>query len=80
MFYCDKCKKFYSEDSNLWRCNCGAPLNYIPSKPISFPKDKIKTRNKTIWRYYEALPVENKEDIITLGEGMTPLKSRGRFA
>jgi len=73
MFYCDKCKKSYSEDSNLWRCNCGAPLNYITSKLISFSKEKIKSRNKTIWRYYEALPVENKEDIITLGEGMTPL-------
>jgi threonine synthase len=73
MFYCDKCKRSYSEDSNLWRCNCGAPFSYILSKSVNFPKDKIKVRNKTIWRYYEALPIENKEDIVTLGEGMTPL-------
>lgn len=73
MFYCDKCKQSYSEDSNLWRCNCGAPFSYISSSPVSFPKDRIKVRNKTIWRYYEALPVANQEKIVTLGEGMTPL-------
>ena len=73
MFYCDKCNQSYPEDSNLWRCNCGAPFSYIPSSPVSFPKDKIKVRNKTIWRYYEALPVTNQENIVTLGEGMTPL-------
>ncbi len=73
MFYCDKCNRSYSEDSNLWRCNCGAPFSYISSKPVSFPKDKIKVRDKTIWRYYEALPVANQEKMVTLGEGMTPL-------
>jgi len=73
MFYCDKCNQSYSEDSNLWRCNCGFPLSYISSRPVSFPKDKIKVRNKTIWRYYEALSLTNQEKIVTLGEGMTPL-------
>jgi len=73
MFYCDKCNQSYSEDTNLWSCNCGAPFSYIPSKSVSFPRDKIKVRNKTIWRYYEALPVANQEKIVTLGEGMTPL-------
>jgi len=73
MFYCDKCNQSYSEDSNLWRCNCGAPFSYISSSPVSFPKDRIKVRNKTIWKYYEALPVTNQEKIVTLGEGMTPL-------
>lgn len=73
MFYCDKCNQSYPEDSNLWSCNCGAPFSYVPSKSVSFPRDKIKVRNKTIWRYYEALPVANQENIVTLGEGMTPL-------
>lgn len=29
--------------------------------------------NPTLWRYHELLPVANKENDITLGEGMTPL-------
>ncbi len=62
MFYCDKCKRLYSEDSNLWRCNCGVPFSYIPSKTANFLRDKIKARNKTIWRYYEALQVANRHD------------------
>ena len=73
MFYCDKCNQSYPENSNLWSCNCGAPFSYVPSNQVSFPRDKIKVRNKTIWRYYEALPVANQENIVTLGEGMTPL-------
>lgn len=73
MFYCNKCKKFYPEDSNRWCCDCGAPFSYAPSVSSYFPKNKIKDRNQTIWRYQEALPMENKEEIVSLGEGLTPL-------
>ncbi len=73
MFYCDQCNQSYPEDTKLWRCICGAPFNYIPSNLARFPKDKIRIRNNSMWRYSEALPVANKEHIITLGEGMTPL-------
>ncbi|MFQ6123434.1 MAG: pyridoxal-phosphate dependent enzyme [Candidatus Heimdallarchaeota archaeon] len=30
-------------------------------------------RVPTMWKYWELLPVKKKEDIVTLGEGMTPL-------
>ncbi|MEA2021573.1 MAG: threonine synthase [Candidatus Caldatribacteriota bacterium] len=73
MFYCDRCKKFYPEDSNRWCCDCGAPLSYTLSVSSQFPKNKIKDRNHTIWRYQEALPIESKEEIVSLGEGLTPL-------
>jgi len=73
MFYCDKCKQFYPEDSNRWCCDCGAPFSYTPSVSSHFPRSKIKIRNQTIWRYQEALPMENKEEIVSLGEGLTPL-------
>ena len=36
-------------------------------------KDDIASRAPTMWRYRELLPIENECDIVTLGEGMTPL-------
>ncbi len=36
-------------------------------------KDKLKDREPTIWRYRELLPCGMDDDIVSLGEGMTPL-------
>jgi len=40
---------------------------------VSFPKKEIKSRPETIWRYREALPPLSGDNIVSLGEGMTPL-------
>ncbi len=36
-------------------------------------KEALKSRVPTLWRYEEVLPVENKQNQLSLGEGMTPL-------
>jgi threonine synthase len=36
-------------------------------------KESLASREPTLWRYREVLPVEDVRNIITLGEGMTPL-------
>jgi threonine synthase len=36
-------------------------------------RDSLGNREPTMWRYRELLPVENERDIVSLGEGMTPL-------
>jgi len=38
-----------------------------------FPLDKIGKRKATMWRYREAIPIENDCNIISLGEGFTPM-------
>lgn len=73
MFYCNKCNRAYPEDTPLWRCPCGAPFSYHMPYPVHFSKERIKVRDKTIWRYSEALPGIDTKNIVTLGEGMTPL-------
>ncbi len=73
MFYCPQCKKFYPEDAILWRCSCGSPFEYISNNRPYFPKKIISRRDNNIWRYLEAIPSIRKENIITLGEGMSPL-------
>ena len=55
---------------------CGKPLlvRYDLEKAVeSLTKDSLRTRESTLWRYREVLPVENKENIVSLGEGWTPL-------
>ncbi len=36
-------------------------------------KEALRQRPPTLWRYRELLPVEDERDIISLGEGMSPL-------
>lgn len=43
-------------------------------------RDEITRREATMWRYHELLPVQAREYVMTLGEGMTPLLSAPRLA
>ncbi len=55
---------------------CGKPLyaHYdLAAAGRTLTKDSLRTRGKSLWRYREVLPVRNDADIVTLGEGFTPL-------
>jgi threonine synthase len=56
-------------------CSCGAPLlaRYDLDKARSWPRDTLKGREPTMWRYREMMPVFDGEIPVTLGEGYTPL-------
>ena len=41
--------------------------------PATIWKNKLAQRGATLWRYHEFLPIQHKENIVTLGEGWTPL-------
>lgn len=43
-------------------------------------KDALKCREASLWRYREVLPVEALENIVSLGEGWTPLFKAERLA
>jgi threonine synthase len=36
-------------------------------------KEEIATRPPSLWRYHEVLPVRDPANVVTMGEGMTPL-------
>lgn len=42
-------------------------------------KEDFASRAPTMWRYRELLPIEDESDIVTLGEGMTPLLDSPRL-
>jgi threonine synthase len=55
---------------------CGKPLypRYdLAAAGRTLTKAALSARVKSLWRYREVLPVKNDADIITLGEGLTPL-------
>ena len=76
--YCSKCNKIYRADQVQQLCECGAPLlvRYdLDSAQHEWKKESLKGRTKSLWRYKEVLPVENDENIVSLGEGGTPVLS-----
>ncbi|WP_039042492.1 threonine synthase [Sporosarcina sp. ZBG7A] len=79
---CPKCDKEYSAGVEHQLCSCGSPLlvNYDLEdlRNVLKPDDLIK-RKPDLWRYRELLPVQREENIVTLGEGMTPLISMERL-
>jgi threonine synthase len=60
---------------NLCR-ECGKPLlvRYdLKQAARTLTKESLAGRRADLWRYREVLPVENDENIVSLGEGWTPL-------
>lgn len=69
--FCSLCGKRHKITTKKWRCDCGGFFN-IELK-AEFPIEKIKNRPANMWRYREALPEISDENIISMGEGFTPL-------
>jgi threonine synthase len=62
---------------------CGKPLlvRYdLERAGQSLTKESLKGRRADLWRYREVLPVERDENIVSLGEGWTPLVNAPRLA
>ena len=62
---------------------CGKPLlvRYDLERAKMFlNKESLAARRPDLWRYREVLPVENDNNIVSLGEGWTPLLRATRLA
>ena len=67
---------------NVSSC-CAKPLfaHYdLAAAARTFTQESLRTRAKSLWRYREVLPVRSDTDIVTLGEGFTPLLPTPRLA
>ena len=61
---------------------CGKPLlvRYdLQSAVRSLTKESLRSRRADLWRYREVLPVDGDDNIVSLGEGWTPLLRAGRL-
>ncbi len=61
---------------------CGKPLlvRYdLKRAAATLTKESLRARAPDLWRYREVLPVEQDENIVTFGEGFTPLLQASRL-
>jgi threonine synthase len=61
---------------------CGMPLlvRYdLERAAATLTKESLRDRGADLWRYREVLPVEHDENIVSLGEGWTPLVRASRL-
>jgi len=61
---------------------CGKPLlvRYdLEAAAQTLTKESLKERESSLWRYREVLPVRDWNNIVSFGEGWTPLLNSGRL-
>lgn len=75
--YCSACGLDHDMEVPQNLCtSCGKPLfaRYdLKEAARTLTPQSLATRGKSLWRYREVLPVRKDEDIVTLGEGWTPM-------
>lgn len=74
--YCPKCDAVYDTKQQHQLCTCGSPLlvDYLWDElKADLKRDEVAKRQPTLWRYHELLPVEKEANVVSQGEGMTPL-------
>lgn len=79
---CSKCHAVYPPQRAYQLCRCGKPLlvDYdLAQAARRLTKEALLARPPSLWRYRDVLPVERDENIITLGEGFTPLLNAERL-
>lgn len=73
---CSECVRTYDSEKPANLCECGGPLLVRHDLPVlrqSWQRDSLATARPDMWRYAPVLPVQNPRNIISLGEGWTPL-------
>jgi threonine synthase len=80
---CSACGASYAAGHLYNLCiECGKPLfvHYdLERASRSLTRDGLASRRPDMWRYREVMPVENDANIVSLGEGWTPLLSAPRL-
>src|SRR6478672_4916515 len=72
---CRECSAEYEPQFRYICEECFGPLDVIYDFPSDLNKDVFSSRQeKSYWRYFELLPISNKNNIINLHAGFTPLQ------
>ena len=78
---CSLCSRKF-EAGRIWNlCECGGPLlvRYdLARLRDTWRRESLAAGPNSMWRYAPALPVQDPNSIISLGEGMTPLLASRR--
>ena len=69
-YLCARCASTYTISPLRYQCDCGDPLTLDKITSYSYHWD---VSIPSLWRYIDAFPIHAGADIVTLGEGMTPV-------
>ncbi|HUK92017.1 MAG TPA: pyridoxal-phosphate dependent enzyme, partial [Blastocatellia bacterium] len=81
--YCSACGKQFEPNRLYNLCECGKPLLVaydLERVGATLKRETLGGRVTSLWRYREVLPVVDDSNVVTLGEGMTPLLKTERLA
>ena len=73
---CPRCDKRFELSLLLNLCPCGSPLlvRYdLKQAKATLAKPALRGRVASLWRYRELLPLQDDANLVSLGEGYTPL-------
>lgn len=71
---CSQCGHVYDAfQAQTFAPCCNQPLVAHYDIPTQFTKNTLRGRESSMWRYREVLPVIDPANIVSLGEGMTPI-------
>jgi threonine synthase len=80
---CSSCGERHEADKVQTVCTkCGKPLfaRYdLESAKEAVTRRELVGRESTMWRYWELLPVKSRRNVVSLGEGWTPLTRTPRL-
>jgi threonine synthase len=72
---CRECKKEYKPQFRYICEDCFGPLDVKYIYPTNIKRELFKSRTeKTYWRYFELLPIKDKNNIVSINSGFTPLQ------
>src|SRR5438876_905671 len=70
---CRECGKEYEPQFRYVCEECFGPLD-VTYKELAVNKHTFESREKTYWRYIELLPIADKNNVVSLNAGLTPLQ------
>ena len=77
---CRECNKEYGTQFRYICEECFGPLDIIYDLPSSLNRASFMSRQtKNYWRYFELLPIANRNNIVSLDTGFTPLQHANRI-
>ena len=78
---CRECGKEYEPQFKYICEECFGPLDVQYNFPSNINREVFSSRKeKSYWRYFEMLPVANKNNIVNLQAGLTPIQKADRLA
>ncbi len=80
---CTACGNTFSADELHRTCpSCGKVLyaRYdLAATGRALARDDLEARRGDMWRYFELMPIRDPDNIVSLGEGFTPIVQAGRL-